>query len=310
MSTSDALLAVTVIVCCLAVILLVVVAVKWFPGKSTRRVGAALQRSFDAGIQKANERQLLEDTTLDGDEPVWFSRHVHAGQSRHWVLVTHDSKYELRRVRSFANMNVDVESGNADNGGWIAAGAGDALYEYRIQPCSIDTQRIATATVNFSGFLHTDNLHTTTVIGWTSLAKSEVDKAWIAILEGLGDYDMLWNTCQHALRDFASTITQKKAADWNQFITQSSLIHQRRLHATPVGADLGVVTASLERLKTMLPQVTGNEKDVLERNMKNLRVIIQKQQQTLAMSRPIDLADASNLSLFRGAQRGKRRRMV
>ncbi|KAH6884422.1 hypothetical protein B0T10DRAFT_564459 [Thelonectria olida] len=306
MGSSNVVIVVTAVLCSFAAIVLVIAAVKWPPWKSTARLSLSLQRSLDAGVENAKQRYLQQETSAgEGDEgeAVWFSHHVHSGQLRHWVLITHDSKYEIRRPRSFANFNVDMEGDSADNAGWTAVGTSEAQYEYRIQPCTINTEQVATATVDFSGLPSTDNLHTTGTIGWTDLSKDEVDTAWIAMLEKLGDYDILWNNCQHVLRDFASLITRKKADDWDQFIIQASLSHQRRLHGKPIGPDLVAVMASLERLKAILPQVEGDDKRSVESNIKHVEKRFQEQQKNLAMSHPIDLADASNLSRSQAAQK-------
>ena len=71
------------------------------------------------------EKRFREESDHSKGEQVWFSRYILNGRLRHWVLMTHGNKYELRRSE-----NVGEENGEEH--------AGDSEFTYHVIPCTID----------------------------------------------------------------------------------------------------------------------------------------------------------------------------
>ncbi|KAH6887443.1 hypothetical protein B0T10DRAFT_71145 [Thelonectria olida] len=252
----------------------------------------ALAETYSNGMQGAALKRLQEASLKDRGEPVWFSSHISHGQSRHWVLLIHDCKYEVHRVRyqGLASNQGDPEPETISEG-WARVGVGAAQYDYKITPCNIDNERVLAAITKFANPSAIPGIGSG-LIGWTQMTKYEIDTIWVSMLANFGTYDLLWNNCQHLLRNFAQLIVTDHGQDWNLFLVSSSTTHRKALG----GAFLGRVTSaatSLERLKAMRPHIQGYHRENLDHNIKACEEYLRKQRVEWASSSPIDLADAS-----------------
>jgi hypothetical protein len=212
---------------------------------------SALAGSYANGMQEAAFKRLQQEASFtDRGEPVWFSSHISHGQLRHWVLLIHDCKYEVHRVRYNRITNTQVGPELETNGeGWARVGVGAGQYEYRITPCRIDNERVLAAITKFSNPKAITGF-TSGLLGWTHMSKYEIDTIWASMLDNFGIYDILWNNCQHFLRNFAKMIIHEYAEDWSLFLFSASSTHQTSPGSEFLGRVASAATA-VERLKAM-----------------------------------------------------------
>lgn len=147
-------------------------------------------------LAEINKRKAQEELRDKGSQ-VWFSRYVHHGRLRHWVLIIDGTKYELKeekdsdkfifRIKKYRNWTADMAKRNA------------ALKEkYRPEVDGPRKKHIC-------------------LIGWTSLPPSELKSMADKLYEEFGTYRLLWNNCQTILQDFSDAILHERALDWPWF---------------------------------------------------------------------------------------------
>ena len=147
-------------------------------------------------LAEINKRMAQEELRDKGSQ-VWFSRYVHHGRLRHWVLIIDGTKYELKeekdsdkfifRIKKYRNWTVDMAKRNA------------ALKEkYRPEVDGPRKKYIC-------------------LIGWTSLPPSELKSMADKLYEEFGTDRLLWNNCQTILQDFSDAILHERALDWPWF---------------------------------------------------------------------------------------------
>lgn len=179
-------------------------------------------------------RQQEQDTTRG--ERIWFSRYVQNGKLKHWILITHGTKYELRRDRN--------------------ATSGKSKYIYNIQrPYSLDNaHEQLMASLEEMKIPETDG-YNICLIGWTKKSREEVDAACALALKEFGEYNLLFNNCQHFLRRLASAILQDKAADHDWFDKNTMTKYQKdtiRLQPAEV-----MIAMMVERAAAQMAQQQG-----------------------------------------------------
>ena len=185
---------------------------KWLNSRSTQRYMRKRREKLEEG---ANLRQQQEQDTSKG-ERVWFSRYVENGRLRHWVLLTHGTKYELRRAD-----NVQRPRGDGDQ----------ARFTYDIKPFTIDQEQRASYMAEWK--IPEQDGYFVCLIGWTRKSKEEVDAACQAVLAQFGEYSLLWNNCQDFLRLLASQVLIAKAADYQWFADNTKTRYHKDTLLTP-----------------------------------------------------------------------------
>ena len=79
-------------------------------------------------MQPDVERRLREEEDHTKGQQVWFSRYTYNGRLRHWVLMTHGSKYELRRSE---NVGKESEEERSE----------ELKFTYHVTPFTIDQEK-------------------------------------------------------------------------------------------------------------------------------------------------------------------------
>ncbi|KAH6894515.1 hypothetical protein B0T10DRAFT_590133 [Thelonectria olida] len=213
----------------------------------------AARKLYHAATRGQVKQRLLQDSDTTRGERVWFSHHTWNGQLKHWALITHGYKYELRA----ANPNLRaIENGDRIRDGWTSVGGWGRRYQYNISPCRVDEEKRRAAIKN-SRSPEVDGFYVS-MIGWTNKTKAEVDAACIATAAKFGFYNLFFNNCQHFLRTFAVEIVDDKAQDWAWF-ANSTASSYRYVHSGPIGALYPLLSegamngeAKLETVKRLL----------------------------------------------------------
>ena len=169
-------------------------------------------------MQPDVERRLREEGDHTKGEQVWFSRYIYNGRLRHWVLMTHGNKYELRRSE-----NIGEEGGEER--------AGEQKFTYHVSPFTIDEEKRKAALAENS-LPDVDGFYVC-LIGWTKKTKEEVDQACTSVFEKFGKYQLVWNNCQHFLKMLADQILVAKAADFSWFNSNTKTRYQKTQSLMP-----------------------------------------------------------------------------
>ena len=169
-------------------------------------------------MQPDVERRLREEEDLTKGQQVWFSRYVYNGRLRHWVLMTHGNKYELRRTE-----NVGEESGEER--------PEELKFTYHVTPSTIDEEKRKAALAE-SSVPDVDGFYVC-LIGWTTKTKAEVDLACKSVFQQFGEYRLLWKNCQHFLRTLAEQILVTKAIDFPWFNSNTKTRYQKTQSLMP-----------------------------------------------------------------------------
>ena len=169
-------------------------------------------------MQPDVERRLREEEDHTTGEQVWFSRYINNGRLRHWVMMAHGNKYELRRSE-----NVGKKSGEE--------GPEEMEFTYHVTPCTIDQEKRKAALAE-SSLPDVDGFYVC-LIGWTTKTKEEVDLACQLAFQQFGKYHLLWKNCQDFLRMLADQIVVTKAADYPWFYSNTKTRYQKTQSLMP-----------------------------------------------------------------------------
>ena len=169
-------------------------------------------------MQPDVERRLREEEDHTKGQQVWFSRYIYNGRLRHWVLMTHGNKYELRRSEN-------VREGNGEER------PGELKFTYHVEPFTIDEEKRKAALAE-SSLPDADGFYVC-LIGWTTKTKEEVDLACESVFQSFGEYHLLWKNCQHFLQRLAEQILVTKAADYPWFISNTKTRYQKTQSLMP-----------------------------------------------------------------------------
>ena len=170
-------------------------------------------------LQPEVDRRLREEQDHTKGEQVWFSRYILNGRLRHWVLMMHGNKYELRR-----SDNVGVKESKEER-------PEEIKFTYHMTPCTVDEEKRRAALAE-SSTPEVDGFYVC-LIGWTTKTKAEVDRACTSVFEQFGKYHLLWKNCQHFLRMFADQILASKAADYGWFNDNTKTRYQKTQDLMP-----------------------------------------------------------------------------
>ncbi|KAL6722200.1 hypothetical protein ACLMJK_001307 [Lecanora helva] len=174
-------------------------------------------------MQPEVERRLREEKDHSKGQQVWFSRYINNGRLRHWVLMTHGNKYELRRTE-----NVQRQTGEER--------AGEQEFTYHVSPFTVDEEKRQAALAE-SSLPEVDGFYVC-LIGWTTKSKEEVDSACRSVLQQFGKYNLLWKNCQDFLRMLAEQIIASKAADYSWFNSNTKTRYQKTQSLMPPPLEL------------------------------------------------------------------------
>ena len=174
-------------------------------------------------MQPDVERRLREEEDHTKGQQIWFSRYIYNGRLRHWVLMTHGNKYELRRSE-----NVGKENGEER--------PGESEFTYHVTPVTINEEKRKAALAE-SSLPDVDGFYVC-LIGWTTKTKEEVDLACESVFKSFGEYHLLWKNCQHFLRMLAEQILVAKAADYPWFISNTKTRYQKTQSLMPPPLEL------------------------------------------------------------------------
>ncbi|KAI1327930.1 hypothetical protein F5Y16DRAFT_370176 [Xylariaceae sp. FL0255] len=146
---------------------------------------------LDARLRAEVEKRKAEEEDKCKGKRIWFSRYVHNGRFKHWVLIVEDTKYELRR---------DEDGGN---------------YKANVATWNIDLEKRAMAIAekkkpDLDGYY-------IYLIGWTQKQPDQLKAICDNVMEEFGKYNIIFNNCQRFLKSFADRIISEEALDWPWF---------------------------------------------------------------------------------------------
>lgn len=202
-------------------------------------------------MQPDVERRLKEEADRTKGQQVWFSRYIYNGRLRHWVLMTHGTKYELRRSENTAEAKAAERSG-------------EQKFTYHVAPFTIDEERRKAALAETS-LPDVDGFYIC-LIGWTNKSKEEVDLACKSAFQQFGEYNLLWRNCQDFLRLLAEQILVAKAVDFPWFSSNTKTRYQKTQALMP---------PPLEFLLKMQQQFAAQ----MQTQMQNQQIQLQNQMQ-------------------------------
>ena len=166
-------------------------------------------------LQPEVDRRLREEQDTTRGEQVWFSRYILNGRLRHWVLMMHGNKYELRRSDNVGN---NVKENREER-------AEEMKFTFHITPSTIDEEK-RRATLAESSIPEIDGFYVC-LIGWTSKPKADVDRICSSVFQQFGTYHLFWKNCQHFLRMLAEQLLERKAADYPWFESNTKTRYQK-----------------------------------------------------------------------------------
>lgn len=202
-------------------------------------------------MQPDVDRRLREEEDHTKGQQVWFSRYIYNGRLKHWVLMTHRNKYELRRSENVGQKNGEERQGEME-------------FTYHVTPFTIDEEK-GKAALAESSLPDVDGFYVC-LIGWTTKTKEEVDLACRSVFQSFGTYHLLWKNCQDFLRMLAERILASRAADYPWFNSNTKTRYQKTQSLMP---------PPLEFLMKMQEQMTA----MMQAQLQNQQTQLQYQTQ-------------------------------
>ncbi|KAI1369998.1 hypothetical protein F5Y08DRAFT_7076 [Xylaria arbuscula] len=201
----------------------------------------ALEKEYQRQVAKKDEqmrvevqkRRAEEDDTTRGKQ-VWFSRYIHNGRFKHWVLIIEGTKYELRRDDS--------------NGTYMA----------NVAPWTIDKERREAAIAD-EGIPNVDGYYVC-LIGWTQREPGELQKICDEVMTEFGKYNLVWNNCQHFLQAFGDRVISAKALDWSWFREYTKTEYQET-QALRIPTPDEIIAANRARAQQQLNMQQNNQQN-------------------------------------------------
>ncbi|KAK1991288.1 hypothetical protein LX36DRAFT_716177 [Colletotrichum falcatum] len=183
-----------------------------------RRQEEDQRRKTEEGVQ-LREKQGRDSRT---GEQVWYSRRVEDGCQLHWAIITHGNKYELRLPGGIPSRE---------------KAPGSALeppreYEARVVPWSLKAEmnRLRALGLAGPGEGRTRD-YTVCQIGWTALARDQVDAEWVAARGPPAAGALGFDDCRGLVKRFARIVEGPggRALDYDWF-AESLEVPSHRLH--------------------------------------------------------------------------------
>ena len=162
-----------------------------------RSAHAQLIRDWVAQRETEINKCKAEEEARDNGSQVWFSRYVHQGRLRHWVLIINGTKYELKEDKNSGKFVFRIK----EHQSWNAEMAKrNAALKEKYKP-EVDGPRKKYVCL----------------VGWTKLSTPELKSIAVNIYDRFGVYHLLWNNCQTILQEFSDEILHKHALDYPWF---------------------------------------------------------------------------------------------
>ena len=220
-------------------------------------------------MQPDVDRRLREEEDYTKGQQVWFSRYIYNGRLKHWVLMTHGNKYELRRSENVGQNNGEERQGEME-------------FTYHVTPFTIDEEKRKAALAE-SSLPDVDGFYVC-LIGWTTKTKEEVDSACRSVFQSFGTYHLLWKNCQDFLRMLAEQILATKAADYPWFNSNTKTRYQKTQSLMP--PPLEFLMKMQEQMTVMMQTQLQNQQTQLQfqtqlqnQNQTQMQMQIQNQMQ-------------------------------
>jgi len=220
-------------------------------------------------MQPDVDRRFREEEDYTKGQQVWFSRYIYNGRLKHWVLMTHGNKYELRRSE-----NVGQNGGEERQG--------EMEFTYHVTPFTIDEEKRKAALAE-SSLPDVDGFYVC-LIGWTTKTTEEVDSACRSVFQSFGTYHLLWKNCQDFLRMLAEQILATKAADYPWFNSNTKTRYQKTQSLMP--PPLEFLMKMQEQMTVMMQTQLQNQQTQLQfqtqlqnQNQTQMQMQIQNQMQ-------------------------------
>jgi hypothetical protein len=113
------------------------------------------------------------------------------------------------------------------------------------------------------------------MIGWTKKTKDEICSICESTMAGFGKYSLMFNNCQHFLRQLSEAVVQDRSHDWDWFY--SSTIRSYRWLEPPAKEPWAVLAAHwIHSMEASLPGATQEERVVIQIKIDYLRTELRK----------------------------------
>lgn len=265
------------------------------PGNATAfEIERMLRNGWGKHVQqRAEERVALENSTSYG-EPIWLSLYAKRGSLKHWAILIHRQKYELRRIQRTtppdSSEQVDRDPGLALNErnevhrepiDDVSNSSGfGRYYEKTIrEDLSYDQTMEAREEAIKAGRKPEARFFYILHVGWTRKTREEVDAACLEVEQKFGTYNIIANNCQNFAQRLAAQVVNKKSEDWDWFQRLSPTTYDYERPET-IGPPGGVAKLCIDKLnkakaiqQTTDPQMLqaiDQEIELLERYLRGL----------------------------------------
>ena len=219
-------------------------------------------------MQPDVDKRLQEEGDHTRGEQVWFSRHIYNGRLRHWVLMTHGNKYELRRSDHIAG-------GAETGGGGGEERAGTQKFTYHVSPFTIDEQK-RSAALTESALPDVDGFYVC-LIGWTHKSKDQIDAACRDVQAQFPEYNILWANCQHFLKLLAERIVDAgHASDFGWFASNTKSRYQKTQALMPPPLEF-LLKMQRQMQAQMQNQLVNQQQQIQQQMQSQIQMQIQMQ---------------------------------
>ncbi|KAJ0377306.1 hypothetical protein COL26b_004497 [Colletotrichum chrysophilum] len=214
-----------------------------------------INKTWEEHLKKKAEERLAEENNTAHGEPVWLSLWAFKGELRHWLLLAHRYKYELRRKR---RPNPTSEEG-------VGNGRPSAMEETTETEGLVEPIEDVTNTSGFGKFYEAatrqysnyasdmeqrdksigtrakpevqtkGGLVIMVLIGWTNKTKDQVDEAFR----------------KHFVRNLADLIVTKPSQDWDWFRKMSFKRYEEYVGPQTLGTPGGLSRLLLDKLEAL-----------------------------------------------------------
>lgn len=253
-----------------------------------------LRNGWEKHVQERAEERLALENNASYGEPIWLSLYAKGGSLKHWAIIIHRQKYELRRKQGTSPRDTsetidrdpeialseknEVHSEQIDD---VSNSSGFGRYYEKMireDPSYDQTMEAREAALKAGrkpevGFLYI--LH----VGWTRKTRDEVDAACLDVEQTFGTYNLVLNNCQNFVQRVATEVVDRKSEDWDWFqrLSASTYDYERPETIGPPGGVAKLCIDKLNRAKTTQqtidPQVIhaiDQEVEALERYLHRL----------------------------------------
>ncbi|KAJ1325223.1 lecithin retinol acyltransferase family protein [Microdochium nivale] len=229
---------------------------------------ADIRAKLQAGWTRHLEQQAAERLAAENDrsfgEPMWLSLHASRGSLKHWAILIHGQKIELRRLplpTTIADSTpAHTESTHGERAEMhqirvpdIRGSSGFGRYYQHVirdEP-SVPQMIEARAQAIVARRQPVVDAFCIVLVGWTAKTRDEVVAAAREVRENFGSYNLFFNNCQRFVQLVADKVVTRKSQDWEWFIRNDLFGEYQYVGPESLVAPEGAVYRCIERLNEL-----------------------------------------------------------